>query len=146
MDLTKTYPRSVREELMGLVQVARTIDKGKAVVHGNAGEYVYDCPMDKHLFEFLGVSGEMLLDVIKHAKSDAVIESWLKPYIDRKSPEEIRKFNEEWLKHGPEAGTPAYEYFMKMRGEVAPERTDVTTWPDLLDLDEKRSVPHRAVA
>jgi hypothetical protein len=33
-----------------------------------------------------------------------------------------------------------------MRGEVAPDRTDVTAWADLLDLDEKRAVPHRVAA
>jgi hypothetical protein len=32
-----------------------------------------------------------------------------------------------------------------MRNAVAPDRTDVTAWPDLLDLDEKREVPRRAV-
>jgi hypothetical protein len=35
------------------------------------------------------------------------------------------------------------EYFLKLRNEAAPDRTDVTTWADLLDLDEKRTVPKR---
>jgi hypothetical protein len=29
---------------------------------------------------------------------------------------------------------------------VAPDRTDVTSWADLLDLDEKRPVPQRVAA
>jgi hypothetical protein len=146
MDLTKSYPRSVREKMLGIVQLARTIDKGKAKAHGNVGEYNYDCPMDKHLFEWLGIDGDQLLNVIKNAKSDGDIEAWVKPYVDKKSAAEKERFNEEWLKHAPTPGTPGYEYFMKLRSEVAPDRTDVTTWPDLLDLDEKRPVPVRTAA
>jgi hypothetical protein len=146
MDLTKTYPRSVREKMLGIVQLARTIDKGKAVAFGNAGEYNYDCPMDKHLFEYLDLDGAKLLDVIKNAKSDADIEAYLKPIVAKKSPAELEKFNEEWLKYGPEPGTPGHQYFTKLLGEVAPDRKDVTAWADLLDLDEKRQVPQRAAA
>jgi hypothetical protein len=146
MDLTKSYPRSVREKLLGIVQLARTIDKGKAAVQGTLGEYIYDCPMDKHLFEFLGFSGEQLLEAIRNAKSDADIEAFVKPYIEKKSAAEIERFNEEWLKHGPEPGTPSYDNFIKLRNQVAPDRTDVTAWADLLDLDEKRPVPVRTAA
>ncbi len=50
------------------------------------------------------------------------------------------------MKYSPEPGSDGEKYFLELRGEVAPDRTDVTAWPDLLDLDEKRAVPKRAVA
>lgn len=146
MDLTTSYPASVREKLLGIVQLKRTIDKGKAEAIGKAGEYNYDCPMDKHLFEWLGITGEDLLDIIKSAKSDDEIAEYVAPYVHAKTDEEIEAFNSEWLQHGPEPGTPAMEYFVKLRGEVAPDRTDVMNWADLLDLDEKRPVPRRVAA
>jgi hypothetical protein len=141
MDLTQTYPRSVHEKVLGLVQVARTIDKGKAAAHGTLGEYAYDCPMDKALFEFLGMNGDELLQVIKNANSDAEIEAYFKQFIDRKSPGEIERWNFEWVNRKAEG--ESLEYFLKLRNEVAPDRTDVTSWADLLDLDEKRPVPRR---
>lgn len=144
MDLTKDYPRSVHEKVLGVVQIARTIDKGKAAAYGNLGEYNYDCPMDKALFAFLGVDGAQLLDVIKNAKSDADVEAYLKPFVDKKSAAEIEDWNHEWLTHKPEG--PSLEYFLNLRNQVAPERTDVTAWADLLDLDEKRPVPIRSAA
>ena len=58
MDLTKAPPRSVRETMLGIVQLARTIDKAKAVVQGRFGEYRYDCPMDRGLFNFLGMDSQ----------------------------------------------------------------------------------------
>jgi hypothetical protein len=146
MDLTKTYPASVRQKLHGIVQLQRTIDKGKATAAGTNGEYNYDCPMDKHLFEYLGLDGAALLDVIKAAGSDREIVEFVAPYVHAKSDAEIEAFNAGWLGYGPEKGTPAEGYFLKLRGEVAPDRTDVTAWADLLDLDEKRAVPHRAAA
>ncbi|HEV3086572.1 MAG TPA: DUF5069 domain-containing protein [Candidatus Elarobacter sp.] len=142
-DLTSSYPRSVRDEYLGVVQLGRAVDKGIATANGLNGEYNYDCPMDNGVFGFLGVDGKVLLDVIKNAQSESEVEAYLKPFVDKKSPAEIKAFNDEFLTHGPEPGSPGHEYFLNLRNECAPDRTDVTTWPDLLDLDEKRNVPQR---
>ena len=145
-DLTTSYPRSVREKVLGVVQLGRAIDKGIATANGLNGEYNYDCPMDKGIFDFLGLDGSALLDVIKSAQSESEIEAYVKPFADKKSPQEISQFNETFLLHGPQPGSDAEKYFLNLRGEVAPDRTDVSTWPDLLDLDEKRDVPRRVLA
>ena len=141
MDLTQNYPRSVHEKLHGLVQIGRTIDKGKATAHGNVGEYHYNCSMDAAVFSFLGIDHEALLDVIKNAKSDEEINAYVKSFIDKKPPEEIERWNREWVGKKPEGDS--LKYFLELRNQVAPDRTDVTSWADLLDLDEKRTVPKR---
>jgi hypothetical protein len=142
-DLTTSYPRSVRDEYLGVVQLGRAVDKGIATANGLNGEYNYSCPMDSAIFEFLGIDGNALLDVLKNAQSESEIEAYLKPFVDKKSPAEIKAFNEDFLTHGPAPGSSGEEYFLSLRNDVAPHRTDVTTWPDLLDLDEKRDVPQR---
>jgi|ERR1035437_2106705 hypothetical protein len=142
-DLTTSYPRSVRHQTLGVVQLGRAIDKGIALANGLQGEYNYDCPMDKGVFDFLGVDGNAVLDVIKKAQSESEIEAYLKPFVDKKTPQQIQGFNAEFLKHGPDPGSDAEKYFLDIRNQAAPDRTDVTTWPDLLDLDEKRDVPRR---
>lgn len=144
MDLTKTYPRSVHEKLFGLVQLPRTIDKGKAKAHGNIGDYHYNCSMDQAVFAFLGIDHEELLHVIKNAKSEAEVDAYVKTFIDKKSPSEIERWNQEWVTRKPEG--ESLNYFLQLRSEIAPDRTDVTSWPDLLDLDEKRTVPRRQAA
>jgi hypothetical protein len=142
MDLTKSYPRSVRDKHLGMVQVGRTIDKGKASLAGKLGDYRYECPMDQHLFEFLHINGEQLLDAIK--KGDQATDAFMQSAIAKKNPAEIDTFNREWLDHGPAPGSDSEKYFLDLRNQVAPDRTDVTAWADLLDLDEKRPVPQRA--
>jgi hypothetical protein len=141
MDLTKEYPRSVQDKWQGIVQLGRTIDKGKAEAHGKIGEYHYNCDMDKAVFGFLGMDHERLLDIIRKAKNDRDIEAFTRPFVDAKSREEIERWNRDWLAHEPEGDSR--KAFFEVRSRIAPERTDVTTWPDLLDLDEKRQVPHR---
>lgn len=142
MDLTKSYPRSVHAKWQGVVQLGRTIDKGRAEAEGNIGEYHYNCPMDQAVFSFLGIDHEKLLDVIKSAKSDADVEAFTRPYVAAKSAEEITRWNREWLTHEPD-NEKSRAAFLELRNQIAPDRTDVTTWPDLLDLDEKREVPRR---
>jgi hypothetical protein len=144
MDLTQAYPRSVHEKLHGVVQLARAIDKGKATANGNVGEYHYDCPMDKAVFEFLGIDAAKLLDVIKSAKNDAEIEAYVAPFIDAKSAAELETWNRQWVTTAPTGDS--LKYFLELRDQVAPDRKDVTAWADLLDLDEKRPVPERVAA
>jgi uncharacterized protein DUF5069 len=144
MDLTKEYPRSVREKWQGVVQLGRTIDKGKAEAHGDIGEYHYNCPMDQAVFGFLGIGHDDMLETIRNAASDSEIEAFTKPFVDARTPEEIERWNREWLAHEPEGESA--KAFQGLRTQIAPDRTDVTTWPDLLDLDEKREVPRRATS
>lgn len=144
MDLTKSYPRSVHAKWQGVVQLGRAIDKGKAVAHGNVGEYHYNCGMDQAVFGFLDIDQEKLLDAIKGAKNDGEIEAFTRPCVAAKSAEEITRWNREWVTHEPDnEGSRAA--FLELREAIAPDRTDVTAWADLLDLDEKREVPRRAI-
>jgi hypothetical protein len=146
MDLTKDYPRSVRDKFAGVVQLGRATDKGRALAAGTVGEYHYNCPMDKAVFGFLGIDSDEYLAKIKSSKDDSEVESYARGFTAKKSQAEIDQWNATFLESGPEKGSDGEKYFLQLRSEVAPDRTDVTNWPDLLDLDEKREVPHRVTA
>ena len=147
MDLTKSFPRSVKDtSLEGIVMLARTTDKARANAAGTVGEYHYNCGMDQKVLAFVGVDHETF-QRLAAANDDAALAKTLHDkYVKTKSPSEISAFNAEFLKLSPEAGSDSYNYFIDLRGKVAPDRTDVTTWPDLLDLDEQRTVPQRTKA
>jgi len=55
-----TFPSSVHEKYLGIVQLARTIDKAKMVANGTIGEYHYDCSMDQALFTEFGIDAKKL--------------------------------------------------------------------------------------
>lgn len=58
----------------------------------------------------------------------------MKPFVDKRSAQEIEAWNQDWVANEPEGELS--EYFLNLRNQLAPERTDVQNWPDLLDLDE----------
>jgi len=147
MDLTKTYPRSVHQKFAGIVQIGRTVDKARASLTETLGEYHYNCGMDQAVFKFLGVDDHEAFAREVGGRSDAAVEQWIRDkYVASKSPAEIAKWNEEWVSHAPEAGSDSAKYFVDLREKIAPGQTDVTTWADLLDLDEAREVPQRVAA
>ncbi len=141
MDLTKTTPRSVGTTMLGIVQLARTTDKAKALAHGSIGEYKYDCTMDQGLFEYLGMDQKEFLNVVKDAKNDSEIEAYANTFVAKKDPRAVEAFNKKWLSAVPVG--ESLKHFDELRTRIAPNRTDVTSWPDLLDLEEGRPVPQR---
>ncbi len=139
MDLTTTYPRSPKDPLLGLVSLKRTIDKAKASNAGTLGEYHYDCPHDKPLFEFLGVDAQTFARKVEELGSDDRIAEWLRAeYLNGKTPEQIAAFNERRMRWHPEPGSDSEGFFNAERDRL--RRPDLQTWFDLLDVDEGREV------
>jgi len=142
MDLTITVPRSAKDKLVGLVSLKRVIDKAKAHNESTLGDYDYDCPHDKPLFEFLGTNGEEFARKVKELVTDEAIGAWVQSaFLSKKTPAEIEAFNAARMHWHPEPGSPSEGYFNGLRQQVAPNRPEIVTWFDLLDLDEKRPVP-----
>jgi hypothetical protein len=142
MDLTNEHPRSAKDKLAGIVSLKRTIDKSKANDEGHLGDYHYDCPHDKPLFAFLGTDAADFTQQVKTLKTDDAIAAWVKSDgLAGKSQADIDAFNTERMKWHPDPGTDSAAYFDQTRKEVAPDRPEIVTWFDLLDLDEGRPVP-----
>jgi hypothetical protein len=138
MDLTKEFPRSPNDTLAGIVSLPRMIDKTQANAEGTLGEYDVDCPHDKPVLAFLGVDFATFAAKLKELKYDTkAVETWAKPLVDKHSPAEIKAFNDSRRAWAPDDHSQGY--FDNLKAQVAPTRTDVTTWFKLLDLDEKRA-------
>lgn len=144
MDLTKTYPRSPREKLAGLVMLARTTDKARAANAGTVGEYHFGCGMDQHVLAFLGSDPKTFAKKVAELRDDARIEAWAGEQLIVKSPDEIEYFNSDFAQDGPEPGSDGEKFFIGERTRLG--RNDITAWFDLLDLDEGRPVPQHSIA
>ena len=138
MDLHSEYPRSVRVKLGGYVHLARMIDKCRAKLAGTLGEYIFPCPMDQRLLDFAKISGDDFLRTV-NAKTDQDILDWFQSTAKPHAKEVIDEWNAMFLTRGPDTDEKR-EYFQKIRDGIDPTRTDVTTWADLLDLEEHRQV------
>jgi hypothetical protein len=133
----------MRSKLEGYVHLARMIDKCRAVQAGTEGEYIYPCPMDDRLLEFAGITAEQFTATVKTNQTDEGIALWFRKKVKPRTQPKLDEWNEIMLKHGP--STPEkQEYFNKLRDAIDPSRTDLTSWADLQDLEEGRTVPHRS--
>ena len=140
MDLSKNYPRSPNETMLGLVSLARVIDKAQASNEGTLGDYDFDCPHDKPLLAFLGVDGPTFAKKVGELKTDSAIQDWIKrdTAYSKKSQADIEAFNAERRAWAP-TDAEHQKFFDGLREKMAPGRTDIKTWFALLDADEKRT-------
>jgi len=142
MDLRNNFPRSMRSTMEGYVHLARMIDKCRAVLAGTEGEYIYPCPMDDRLLAFAGITADQFTAIVKANPSDDAMRTWFSQTAKAHPPAELETWNHMMLNRGP--STPAkQEYFNKLRDAVDSSRTDLTSWADLQDLEERRDVSRR---
>ena len=137
MDLTKNFPRSPYEKVDGYMMLGRTIDKAHAALQGLLGEYMYDCPLDKRLFGFLGISAPQLLELVENSENDEDVVDSLKTIQVERSTEEIGQFNDQILESGPN-DDESQVYFERLRQKHAPDRPDISSWFDIIEAEEGR--------
>lgn len=136
LDLTKRPPRSPRQKLGGFVILPRTLDKGRAKLAGVIGEYHFNCPLDKRFLSFVGIDADQLLAQLEAGKGDGEILAWIHENAKFKRAEwEI----EAWSRHAetkPHDTPAAKEKAAKAISAINPNRNDVFTQFDVLDLDD----------
>jgi hypothetical protein len=133
-DLTKFPPRSPRVRLGGYVILPRMLDKGRATLAGKHGEYHYACPMDQRFLEFTGIDPEALKKEL--GKSDNEILAWIEKNAEHKrSPLEIAAWSALAEQRTP-SDVESREFFNGLHKAAAPQREDIVTWFDLLDVDD----------
>ena len=137
MDLTKNFPRSPYEKVGGYMMLGRTIDKAHATLQGLLGEYMYDCPLDKRLFGFLGISAPQLLELVENSENDEDVVDSLKTIQVKRNTEEIEQFNDQILESGPN-DDESQVYFERLRQKHAPDRPDISSWFDIIEAEEGR--------
>ncbi|MBD69883.1 MAG: DUF5069 domain-containing protein [Candidatus Poribacteria bacterium] len=137
MDLTKNFPRSPYEKVDDYMMLGRTIDKAHATLQGLLGEYMYDCPLDKRLFGFLGISAHQLLELVENSENDEDVVDLLKTIQVERNTEEIKQFNDQILESGPN-DDESQVYFERLRQKHAPDRPDISSWFDIIEAEEGR--------
>ena len=138
IDLGQRAPRSpyVRD-VAGVFGLARMADKARADKGGRLGEYIYNCPIDQAITDFLGFSAEDFKEAAYLNPNDLELGDWVREHTGVHSGE-ISEFNHRISSKGPE-NSKECAIFKDALANAAPERTDITTWFDLLDVDDEVS-------
>ncbi len=133
-DLTQYPPRSPRVRLAGYAQLPRILDKARAKLAGKAGEYGYNCPLDRFFFDFAGIGHKELLAKVKKGASDTQVADWVEKKAKR-TPSEVAAWTT-WIESRSPGGFEGHERFSGQIKTMAPGRYDIRTIFDLLDLDD----------
>jgi hypothetical protein len=133
-DLTKFPPRSPRVRLGGYVILPRMLDKGRATLAGKNGEYHYACPLDQRFLEFVGIDPEPLKKEL--GQGDSEVLAWIEKNAKyKRSPLEIAAWSVVAEQRVP-MDVESREFFNGLQKQAAPQREDIATWFDLLDVDD----------
>jgi hypothetical protein len=133
-DLTKYPPRSPRVKLGGYVILPRMLDKGRALLAGLQGEYHYNCPLDQRFLDFVGIDAEALKAVLPQSDTDVL--AWINANAKHKrTAPEIAAWSAWQEQRGPD-NPEGREYFNELHTTLAPTRTDIVNWFDVLDVDD----------
>ncbi len=136
IDLTQRPPRSPRVRLGSFVLLPRILDKCRATLAGKNGDYKFNCPLDRQFFDFTQVDAEAFQAEVKAGKADGEMLAWVQKNAGRK----VAVFEAvAWSTHQEQrapSDAETREYFTKLHKEAASNREDITTWFDLLDLDD----------
>jgi hypothetical protein len=135
-DLTQRPPRSPRQRLGGFVILPRTLDKGRAKLAGKIGEYHWACPVDKRFLNFVGIEADALLQQLEAGKGDGEILAWL--HENARHPRtgwEIAAWSD-FQERKTADSAKSKERAARQLAAINPERNDIVSGFDLLDLDD----------
>jgi hypothetical protein len=132
-NLNTAVPRSSKDTLAGIAHLPRMIDKARALRNNTLGEYIYPCPLDRHVLNFLATNAEDFADLAE-VNDNGQIAEWAEETGCFRNAKERELLNSKILDRKPDAET--LPEFLNQRNQIDPTRTDVITWADLRDLEE----------
>ncbi|MBS0183866.1 MAG: DUF5069 domain-containing protein [Nitrospira sp.] len=139
------YPRSPKVLLGGIAHLGRFIDKIRLRDAGQIQDYNYiTVGFDKYLADFLGIDAKAFEQRVLAGETDEELLTWVKANGRKPSDQEITQWSQGLLVSGPkdEAGRQRFHGRLKdiaiKRGVAVSSLPSVTTWADVIELDEGR--------
>lgn len=139
------YPRSPKVLLDGIAHLGRFIDKIRLRNVGQIQDYNYIAVgFDKYLADFLGIDAKAFEQRVLAGGTDEELLAWAKANGRKLSDQEIAQWSRTLLASGPkdEAGRQRFQgriqEIANRRGMALSSLPSVTTWADMIELDEGR--------
>jgi len=143
--IQQTYPRSPKVLLGGIAHLVRFIDKIRLRNAGQIQDYNYiTVGFDKYLVDFLGIDAKSFEQRVLAGGTDEELLAWVKGNGRNPSDEEIAQWSKNLLASGPkdEAARQRFQGRLQdianKRGVAVSSLPSVTTWADVIELDEER--------
>jgi len=141
----QAYPRSPKVLLGGIAHLGRFIDKIRMRNAGQIRDYNYiTTGFDKHLVDFLGIDPQAFEQRVLAGGSDEELLAWVMAHGKSRTPEEIAQWNHILLSSRPKDDAARQRFQGRLqdiatkRGVAVSSLPSVSTWADVIELDEGR--------
>ena len=141
----QTYPRSPKALLGGIAHLGRFIDKIRLRHAGKIQEYNYiTVGFDKSLIDFLQIDPKAFEQLVLAGGTDEELLAWVRANSRKPSEQEIAQWSESLLSSGPKDDAARQRFQGRLqdiatkRGVVVSSLAPVSTWADVIELDEAR--------
>lgn len=139
LDLSKTPPRSPRDTLGGYIIAGRALDKCRALLAETAGEYHFDCPLDRQFFDFTEIDSTAFKRRVAEGASDEAMAEWIQAHSKIKERTEVIAWNNKLRYTRPVDMPVELQVFLEdYIDENVPSDRPVYVWFDVYDLEEGR--------
>ena len=141
----RIYPRSPKMLVGGIAHLARFIDKIRLRNAGDIQDYNYiTVGFDKHLIDFLKIDPKAFEARVLAGGSDQELLGWIHAQGNVPTSEEISQWNRLLLSSGPKDDAARQRFHGRLhdiaakRGVPVSSLPSVTTWAEVIELDEER--------
>ncbi len=139
------YPRSPKALLGGIAHLGRFIDKIRLRHAGKIRDYNYiTVGFDKYLIDFLQIDPDRFVQQVLAGRTEAELLEWIRHHGRQVTDAEIAQWSQGLLSSGPKDDAARQRFNGRLQ-EVATKRgipvsalPPVTTWADVIELDEGR--------
>jgi hypothetical protein len=137
-DLTQHAPRSPHAKLGGYVSLPRIIDKARAAAAGTLGAYKYEgSGLNRHFFSFVGIDPEAFKAEVARGGGDWAVLEWVQANATfKRAAWEIRAWSEYQVNRIVDSDYETLEKFAQFMKATHPDREDIKTRYEFLDLDD----------
>jgi len=138
MNLVESIPRSPKIMMRDLVMVPRMIDKARAYNLNTLGEYIFPCPLDKIMLEFL-VTNHREFSYQTQNLSDKEMSLWIEGKCSHRSKGDKDRINKKLLDRKPDT-KESLSRFKEIQNKLNPTANNITTWIELIELEESETL------
>ena len=139
------YPRSPKALLGGIAHLGRFIDKIRLRNEGKIQDYNYiTVGFDKYLIDFLQIDPKAFEQRVLAGGTDEELLAWVVAQGKAQSHEDIAQWSKGLLSSGPKDDAARQRFQGRLqeiatkRGVPASSLPAVSTWADVIELDEGR--------
>ena len=119
--------------------ISRMLDKARAYKSKSLGEYIYPCPLDQIILDFLGIDHKKLAYQAQKL-TDKEIELGINKMLSNRPISDKENINKKLLGRKPNT-KKSINQFNLIRDKINPSIKNLTTWMELIELEERQATP-----